>query len=123
MNPEVELLRQLSESFGPAGFEREVSLRFKDYVSRFSDSVTTDKLGSVIFSKKGTSEKPRIMLAGHVDEVGFIINNVDKDTGFLGFAPLGGWFDQVLLAQRVIEVQEGRLLRCDCIQAASPTET
>ena len=56
MNPEVELLRQLSESFGPAGFEREVSLRVKDHVSHFSDNVTTDKLGSVIFSKKGTSE-------------------------------------------------------------------
>jgi len=102
MNPEVELLKQLSESFGPAGFEREVSLKIKDHVSQFSDSVTTDKLGSVIFSKKGTSERPRIMLAGHVDEVGFVISSIEKDTGFLGFSPLGGWFDQVLLAQRVI---------------------
>jgi len=102
MNPEVELLKQLSESFGPAGFEREVSLKIKDHVSQFSDSVTTDKLGSVIFSKKGTSERPRIMLAGHIDEVGFVISSIEKDTGFLGFSPLGGWFDQVLLAQRVI---------------------
>jgi len=107
MNPEVELLKQLSESFGPAGFEREASLKVKDYVSHFSDSIATDKLGSVIFSKKGTSERPRVMLAGHVDEVGFIINSIEKDTGFLGFVPLGGWFDQVLLAQRVI-VRSGK---------------
>jgi len=44
MNPEVELLKRLSESFGPAGFEREVSLKVKDYVSKFSDSVVSDKL-------------------------------------------------------------------------------
>jgi endoglucanase len=102
MDPEVELLRQLSESFGPAGFEREVSLKFRDYVSKFADQVTTDKLGSVVFSKKGTSERPRVMLAGHVDEVGFVVSSIEKENGFLGFSTLGGWFDQVLLAQRVI---------------------
>jgi len=102
MNPEVELLKQLSESFGPAGFEREVSLKVKDYVSKFSDSVVSDKLGSVIFSKKGTSDRPRVMLAGHVDEVGFVVASIEKDNGFLGFSTLGGWFDQVLLAQRVV---------------------
>jgi len=102
MDPEVELLRELCESFGPAGFEREVSQKIKDHVSEFADEVMTDKLGSVVFKKKGTSDRPKVMLAGHVDEVGFIVTGVDKDTGFLGFSTLGGWFDQVLLAQRVI---------------------
>lgn len=102
MNPEVELLKELSESFGPAGFEREVSRKIKQHVSRFSDQVTTDKLGSVIFAKRGKSDRPKVMLAGHIDEVGFIITSIEKETAYLGFAPLGGWFDQVLLAQRVI---------------------
>jgi len=102
MGSEIELLRELSESFGPAGFEREVSEKIRMHVSKFSDEVTSDKLGSVIFRRKGMADRPKIMLAGHIDEVGFIINSIEKDTGYLCFAPLGGWFDQVLLAQRVI---------------------
>ena len=41
------------------------------------------------------------MLAGHLDEVGFVVQHLSDD-GFIWFAPVGGWFDQVLLAQRVI---------------------
>jgi putative aminopeptidase FrvX len=98
----LRILKSLSESFGPAGFERETAQLVKGNVQRYADEVTTDKLGSVIFKKKGSRERPNVLLAGHIDEVGFLISGMDKDTGFLNFNPIGGWFDQVLLSQRVV---------------------
>jgi endoglucanase len=97
----IQVLKKLSESFGPAGFERETAQIVKEYVQTFSDEISTDKLGSIIFRKRGSTSSPKILLAGHIDEVGFVVSGIDKDTGFLTFNPLGGWFDQVLLSQRV----------------------
>lgn len=96
----IKFLEELTNSFGPSGFEKEPARIVKSYVSKYSDSIGTDKLGSLLFTKKGSSEKPVILLPGHVDEVGFIVSSVNK-AGFLTFNPLGGWFDQVLLGQRV----------------------
>jgi len=96
------LLKALCDSFGPAGFERETASIVKREASKYAESVFTDKLGSVIFVKKGSSDRPRVLIAGHIDEVGFVVSGIDKDTGFLSFDPLGGWFDQTLLSQRVI---------------------
>ena len=95
-------LKEMLESFGPAGFERETASIIKKAVKSYADEVTTDRLGSVIFSHKGSADRPRVLLAGHIDEVGFVISGIDEKTGFLTFTPLGGWWDQVLLAQRVI---------------------
>jgi endoglucanase len=97
----MRLLEELTNCFGPSGFEREPARIMKNYVSKFADEVYTDKLGSLMFTKKGTSSSPVVLLPGHIDEVGFIISSVNK-LGFLTFNPLGGWFDQVLLGQRVI---------------------
>ncbi len=97
----LKVLASLTESFGPAGFEREPARIVKQYMAECADEVLQDKLGSVILKKKGRNEQPRILLAGHIDEVGFIISGIDRETGFLTFNPLGGWFDQVLLSQRV----------------------
>lgn len=98
----LALLKELTESFGPAGFEREPARIARKYMERYCTEVLSDKLGSIIFKKVGETERPRVLLAGHVDEVGFIITGIDKETGFLTFGPLGGWFDQVLLGQRVV---------------------
>src|SRR5699024_10138893 len=59
-----------------------------------------DHTGSIFGKKEGDIAGPRIMLAGHMDEVGFMVKGINKD-GFLRFTPLGGWREQVLLAQRV----------------------
>jgi len=96
------LLGEILESFGPAGFERETATIIKKIVKKYADEVTTDKLGSVIFSHEGTDKRPRVLLTGHIDEVGFVISGIDDKTGFLTFNPLGGWWDQVLLSQRVV---------------------
>ena len=95
------MLKELSESFGPSGFEREVAAIVKREAKRYADDVSFDKLGSVIAKKRGTSDSPKILLAGHMDEVGFVVTGIDESSGFVTFSPLGGWFDQVLLGHRV----------------------
>ena len=92
---------RLSNSFGPSGFEREPIRIAKEYVSKFADEIQFDKLGSLLFLKKGSTQKPVILLPGHIDEVGFVISGIN-DKGFLSFNTIGGWFDQVLLGQRVL---------------------
>lgn len=98
----LNLLKEMLESFGPAGFELETGAIVKKAMKACADSVKTDKLGSVIFAHKGTADRPRVLLAGHIDEVGFVVSGIDEKTGFLTFSPLGGWWDQVLLSQRVV---------------------
>ena len=58
-------------------------------------------MGSIICRQAGASDSPRVMLAAHMDEIGFMVKLITKD-GFIRFLPLGGWFDQVLLGQRVV---------------------
>lgn len=61
--------------------------------------LSQDKLGSLICHQPG--EGPRVMLAGHMDEIGFMVSHITKE-GFIKFQPLGGWWDQVLLGHRVV---------------------
>ncbi len=98
----INVLKKMTESFGPSGFERETARIIKEYMLDYSDDILTDKLGSVVFVARGGSERPHVLLAGHIDEVGFVVSGIDESTGFLSFNPLGGWWDQVLLSQRVI---------------------
>ncbi|MEM1550993.1 MAG: peptidase M28, partial [Candidatus Bathyarchaeia archaeon] len=98
----IEFIKRLTESFGPSGFERETARIIKEYMKPYSDEILTDKLGSIVFVLKGEHERPHVLLAGHIDEVGFVISGIDENTGFLTFNPLGGWWDQVLLSQRVV---------------------
>jgi len=96
---EIELMKKMMETFGPSGFEKEINRLVKKEVESFADEVFTDRLGSVAFTLDG--DGPKILLTGHTDEVGFIVSSITDD-GYLTFNPLGGWWDQVLLAQRVI---------------------
>jgi len=98
----LSVFKEMVESFGPAGFELETSRIVKKYVSTFADEVVTDKLGSLIFKVKGEAERPHILVAGHIDEIGFVVSGIDEKTGFLTFNSVGGWFDQSLLSQRVV---------------------
>lgn len=101
ISPErLDLLRRLSEAPGISGYEDAVRAVVREEVRGLAD-VTSDKLGSLICRKRGAADEPRIMLAGHMDETGFVVTAVNKD-GFLRFLPVGGWWEQVMLAQRVI---------------------
>jgi putative aminopeptidase FrvX len=93
-----ELLKTLTEADGVPGYEQEIRALLRDYLAPLGE-VTQDKLGSLICHKKG--DGPKIMLAGHMDEVGFMVVHISKD-GFLKFVQLGGWWDQVLLGHRVV---------------------
>src|SRR4030042_1643098 len=93
------IMRELMEAFGPSGFEREVNQIVKRHMEGGADEVLTDKLGTVAFRLDG--DGPTVLLTGHTDEVGFIVSSV-SDEGYLTFNQLGGWWDQVLLAQRVV---------------------
>ena len=97
----LKFMEELANSFGPSGFEEDSTKVVREYVAPFSDRMYSDKLGTLMFEKKGTQETPVVLLPGHVDEVGFIVSSINK-LGFLTFNPLGGWCDQVLLGQRVL---------------------
>lgn len=105
----IAFLGSLCDAFGPSGFERDPARILRDHVSPFCDHVRTDRLGSVLFTKRGSSEGPVVLLPGHIDEVGFVVAGISKE-GFLSFATVGGWFDQVLLAQRVVVRTERGML-------------
>jgi putative aminopeptidase FrvX len=96
----LTMLKELTDAKGIPGNEREVREVMKKYIEPFADEVTTDNLGSLIAKKTGKEGGPKIMVAGHLDEVGFMITQID-DKGFLRFQPVGGWWGQVMLAQRV----------------------
>ena len=96
---EIKLMGKMMDAFGPSGFEREINRIVKKEMEPIVDEIITDKLGSVAFQLNG--DGPKVLLAGHTDEIGFIISSITKE-GFLTFNQLGGWWDQVLLAQKVI---------------------
>ncbi|MFK9091230.1 M42 family metallopeptidase [Bacillus salipaludis] len=96
----LTMLKELTDARGIPGNEREVREVMKKYIEPFADEMTTDGLGSLIAKKIGKAGGPKIMVAGHLDEVGFMITQID-DKGFLRFQPVGGWWGQVMLAQRV----------------------
>lgn len=96
---DLKLLEDLCNAFGPSGHEHEAQKIVQEYGKKYADEVLQDGLGSVIF-RKGDSG-PKIMLAGHVDEIGFVITEIKKD-GYLAFHQLGGWWDQTLLTQEVV---------------------
>jgi putative aminopeptidase FrvX len=99
MDASQALLKELTEAFGPPGHESEIAGIMKKHL-RGLGSVTQDGLGSVICRQNGKSAEPRIMMAGHMDEVGFMVKGVTKE-GFIKFLPMGGWWGHVLLAQKV----------------------
>ncbi|SDH72551.1 M42 family metallopeptidase [Alteribacillus bidgolensis] len=101
MNQETqEMFKTLTELPGAPGFEHDVRNYLKSELEKYSDNIVQDKLGSIFGVKKGTSSGPKVMVAGHMDEVGFMVKSINKK-GLIRFETLGGWWSQVLLAQRV----------------------
>ena len=101
----MELLRKLVEMSGVSGREERVRAFIIDELKPLVDEVWTDQLGNVIGLKKGTGRVPKggrkkIMIAGHMDEIGFIVSYID-DKGFLRMQPAGGFDPRTLMAQRV----------------------
>ncbi|GEN88001.1 M42 family metallopeptidase [Oceanobacillus sp. FSL W8-0428] len=99
MNKEtLTLFKNLTELQGAPGNEHAVRNFMKQELEKYSDEIIQDNLGGVFGVKNGKG--PKVMVAGHMDEVGFMVTQI-TDNGMLRFQTLGGWWSQVMLAQRV----------------------
>lgn len=94
------LLKELTESHGVPGYETDIREVIRKYMKPLG-VISKDNMGSLICRKPGSSAEPKVMLAGHMDEIGFMVKHISSD-GFIRFTTLGGWWDHVLLGQRVI---------------------
>ncbi len=106
-----QLLKKLSETVGPSGFEDSVRDAVVEELKPYADSLWIDALGNVIAVKRGSRGSGKLMLAGHMDEIGLIVSHIDQ-RGFVRFQPIGGVSERVLPGQRVlIKTQGGRVVR------------
>lgn len=104
----VKFFERLMDTIGPSGFENETSKVWADEARTFTKDVWRDQHGNT-FARLNEGGHPRIMLAGHVDEIGLQITHIDE-RGFLYFAPIGGWDPQILQGHRVqIRTKTGRV--------------
>jgi len=98
----MELLKKLCEAHGVPGREEAVRELVVSELRGVCDEIRTDALGNVIALKRGSGRGPKVMLAAHMDEIGFLVSHIDEKTGFLRIDPVGGFDPRVLMAQRVI---------------------
>ena len=96
----IQFLKRLLDTPGPSGDEAGVARIWREEARTFADEVRADVRGNSYAVLKGAEGAPRVLLAGHIDEIGLMVTYVDDD-GYLWFAPIGGWDPQVLVAQRV----------------------
>lgn len=103
------LLKRLSEAHGIAGHEGEIRAIVEERLAGVG-TVHRDRHGGIAVEKRGSADRPRILLAGHMDEIGFVVKTI-TDEGFIYMIPVGGWIDQVLLSQRfVVKGSKGKVL-------------
>ncbi len=100
MTSKTKLLCELSDIYGPSGFEHRVGRLMAQKLSDIAET-SFDNLGSAMCRLKGDADGPKMMMAAHTDEVGFMVKTITDD-GYLTFAPLGGWWDQLLLGQQMV---------------------
>ena len=96
----LELFKTLTELPGTSGNEHAVRKFMREQLSKYTNEIVQDRLGSIFGVKRGDVNGPTVMVAGHMDEVGFMVTSI-TDNGMIRFQTLGGWWSQVLLAQRV----------------------
>jgi len=100
----VELLEKFSQAHGAPGQENEVRRIFR---SELGEGAQTDRAGNIFYRHEGSSARPRILVAAHMDEVGLMVQTI-TDEGLIRFLALGGWWAHTLLAKRVrIRTAEG----------------
>jgi endoglucanase len=110
--PSHAFLKRLLETPSPSGYERPIQDVVRAWAADFADEVRTDRHGNVIAVRRAaregepggvsprSGEPPRVMLAGHCDQIGLMVQHID-DNGFLYVQPIGGWDMQVLLGQHL----------------------
>jgi putative aminopeptidase FrvX len=111
INQEEELfLKRLTEAKGVPGNEKEIQMIFKEIAEPIAEEIFIDGLGGIAAKHTGDTNGPNILFASHMDEVGFMVTNINEK-GFIYFQPLGGWWGQVILAQQVtITTRSGKTI-------------
>ncbi len=94
-----ELIKKLSNAHGVSGFEDEIREIVRAELEGWADEIRVDAMGNVVAVKNGNELE--LMVAAHMDEIGFVVKYID-DKGFIRVTPIGGWFSQIALAQRVV---------------------
>ena len=98
---DIKLLKNICETPGAPGFENGVRNLVLKEIEDYVDDINIDNMGNVIALKKGKDDTKSVMIAAHMDEIGFIVTHIN-DKGFLKFHPLGGFDPKTLTSQRVI---------------------
>ena len=105
------LLKSLTDVNGISGHEMQVKSLMKDYLTPVSDEIVEDRLGGIFGKKNATHGTKSLMISGHLDEIGFIVTQIDEQ-GYIYFTPIGGWWNQVMLSQKVtITTESGKEIR------------
>lgn len=102
MSENLEFLEKLLNAPGPSGFETGPARVWREEAAGFAPEVWTDVTGNSV-AVVHPEGRPKVMLAGHIDEIGLQVTHID-DGGFLFFDEIGGWDSQVLVGQRVVVV-------------------
>jgi endoglucanase len=95
----LSFLKRLLETPSASGYEHAIQDVVRDWAGQFADEVRTDRHGNVIAVRHGP-EQPRVMLAGHCDQIALMVQHID-DNGFLYVQPIGGWDMSILLGQHL----------------------
>ena len=95
----LEFLKRLLTMPGPSGYEGGPARAWREEADRFADRVWADVAGNS-FAALNPDGEPRVMVTGHIDEIGLMVNHIDDD-GFLYFSTIGGWDPETLVGQRV----------------------
>lgn len=103
----LKLLKELCLAHGAPSREEEVTDVFVKHLEPLG-KITKDKMGGVLCTAKSSGSGPRVLVTGHMDEVGFAVQNITPD-GFVQIVALGGWWTHNLLSQRlVIKTKSGK---------------
>lgn len=92
----MKLMRELCLASGVSGSEDEVADIIERELKDVADTIERDNMGSIIATKKGSKKAPKVMLAAHMDEIGFLVRFID-DKGFIKFSKIGGIVDSILV--------------------------
>lgn len=104
---DLKLIEDLTLAKGISGYEKETTRMMKSYMEDYVDEIMYDRLGSIIGVKKG-SEDLKVLITGHVDEIGFVVKEI-ADGGYIKVNPVGGWMGQNLPSSLMtITTREGK---------------
>ncbi len=111
MEKELQLIKKLTDARAIGGHEKQVRQIMAEEFAKSGATISYDNIGSIVGTYTGNVEGPKIVIAGHMDEIGFIITTI-TDEGFIKFHPIGGWWSHVMLAQQYdVTTSDGKVYR------------